>query len=110
MKSDRLATRAAEFHRECDLRAQGVHRVRRRSAITGKVETVWCGLDAPCTCADADRVSRRAAEFHRECALRAQGIHRVRRQSAITGKVETVWCGVDASCRCFDSACADGGG
>lgn len=53
MSRDPLKTRAAEFQRECALRAQDVHRVRRHSVITGKVETVWCGLDAPCGCFDS---------------------------------------------------------
>lgn len=91
---------AGRMHREAKLRELGIHRVRRRSADTGKVETVWCGLETPCTCAAADGIGSRAAELRREAGLRAHGIHRIRRRSAASGRTETAWCGIDAPCNC----------
>lgn len=48
--ADLIGPRVATMKRDADLLAQGFHRVRRKSSDTGKVETVWCGIDSPCTC------------------------------------------------------------
>lgn len=42
--------RAWRIRREMQLRSMGIHRVRRLSLVSGRVEAVWCGMDAPCAC------------------------------------------------------------
>jgi hypothetical protein len=47
-----MGARVAKLREEARLAKQGVHRVRRRNPVTGHIESTWCGVDAPCSCAD----------------------------------------------------------